>query len=242
MAKTYEAMIKSKGADAQKSLSTATASPDRPSPDLLSDKQMVDLNYMIDQKAGRNNLKIINFVSSRSKEGTSTVLVNFMKFMIERSASKNFLLVDANLQHPVLHLEFNVPSTPGLKDVLADKARLSDVTYKIESSDIYLIPNGNTLTFETTNIESKMYESIFSKLSDRYQYIFIDSPPLLESSASLALATSADITFLVIQAHKTQWEVAQKAKNYLDHYNCAIGGVILNRVSQPIPNWIYRRL
>ena len=242
MAKTYEAMIKSKGADAQKGLSAAASSLDTPSPDLLSDKQMVDLNYMIEQKAGRNNLKIINFVSSRSKEGTSTVLVNFMKFMLERSASNNILLVDANLQHPVLHLEFNVPSTPGLKDVLADKAKLSDVTYKIESSDIYLIPNGNTLTFETSNIESKMYESIFSKLSDRYQYIFVDSPPLLESSASLALATSADITFLVIQAHRTQWEVAQKAKNHLDHYNCPVGGVILNRVSQPIPNWLYKRL
>jgi capsular exopolysaccharide synthesis family protein len=242
MAKTYEAMIKSKGAGAKRDLSTAASSLDTPSPDLLSDKQMVDLNYMIDQKAGRNNLKVINFVSSKSKEGTSTVLVNFMKFMLERNASNNILLVDANLQHPVLHLEFNVPSTPGLKDVLTDKAKLSDVTYKIESSDIYLIPNGNALSFETSNIESKMYESIFSKLSDRYQYIFIDSPPLLESSASLALATSADITFLVIQAHRTQWEVAQKAKNYLDHYNCPIGGVILNRVSQPIPNWIYNRL
>ena len=242
MAKTYEAMIKSKGEDAERSLSATVSSLDTPSPDLLSDKQMVDLNYMIDQKAGRNNLKVINFVSSKSKEGTSTILVNFMRFMLERNASKNILLVDANLQHPVLHSEFNVPSTPGLKDVLTDKAKLSDVTYKIESSNIYLIPNGNALSFETSNIESKLYESIFSKLSDRYQYIFIDSPPLLESSASLALATSADITFLVIQAHRTQWEVAQKAKNYLDHYNCPIGGVILNRVSQPIPNWIYKRL
>ena len=92
MAKTYEAMIKSKGTDAQRGLSAAASSLDAPSPDLLSDKQMVDLTYMIDQKAGRNNLKVINFVSSRSKEGTSTVLVNFMKFMLERSASNNFVL------------------------------------------------------------------------------------------------------------------------------------------------------
>ncbi len=241
MAKTYEAMIKSKSTGAQGG--TAVNYPsDTFSPDLLSEKQMVDLNYMIEQKAGRNNLKVINLVSSRGGEGTSTVVVNFMRFMLEKSASHNILLVDANLQRPVLHLEFNVPFTPGLKDVLLHKAKLSDVTYKIDSSDIYLIPNGNSPNFEAANIEQKMYANTFSKLRKQYQYIFIDSPPLLESPASLSLATSADITFLVIRAHKTQWEVAQKAKNYLNQYDCPIGGVILNRVSQPIPDWIYKRL
>ncbi len=241
MAKTYEAMIKSKGTSTDGGAPVHYRS-DTFSPDLLSEKQMGDLNYMIDQKAGRNNLKVINLVSSRGGEGTSTVVVNFIRFMLERSASNNILLVDANLQRPVLHLEFNVPFTPGLKDVLLHKAKLSDVTYKIDSSDICLIPNGNSPNFEISNIEQKMYATTFAKLRDHYQYIFIDSPPLLESPASLSLATSADITFLVICAHKTQWEVAQKAKNYLSQYNCVIGGVILNRVSQPIPDWIYNRL
>jgi capsular exopolysaccharide synthesis family protein len=236
MAKTYEAMMKAGGTVGKSGLSPAS------SPDLFSEKQMVDLNYMIEQKAGRDNLKVINFVSSKSGEGTSTVVVNFIRFMLERRASNNILLIDANLQHPVLHLEFDVPAAPGLKDVLLDKAKLSDVTYKIDASDIYLIPNGNSMTYETSNIEQKIYASIFSKLYDRFEYIFIDSPPLLESPSSLALATSADITLLVIEAHRTQWEVAKKAQNYLNHYNCPIGGVILNRVLQPIPDWLYKRL
>jgi MinD-like ATPase involved in chromosome partitioning or flagellar assembly len=241
MAKTYEALLKSKGNNGNSKISDVFVS-DSPSPDLTSNKQMLDLNYMIDMKSEQDNFRVINFVSSRSREGTSTVIVNFIKFMLERKSSSNVLLIDANLQHPSLHLEFNVPPSPGLKDILWKKAKLSDTIYKIGSSNIYLIPNGNSLIIDSPNVEPQMYSNIISKLSNRFQYIFIDSPPLLESPASLEFANIADITFIVVQAHRTQWEVVEKAKNYLGSYNCRIGGVILNRVLQPIPDWIYKRL
>jgi capsular exopolysaccharide synthesis family protein len=241
MAKTYEAFVKSKGTSGKNSLPAAFLE-ESPSPDLSSEKQMVDLNYSIEMKAEHDNLKIINFASSRCGEGTSTVIVNFINFMLERKANSQILLVDANLQHPTLHLEFDVPPAPGLKDVLLNKAELSDAIYKIGSSSIYLIPNGSSLTNNSSHVEPKRYSILFSQLSKKFQYIFIDSPPLLDSPASLALATIADTTFLVVQAHKTQWEVAEKAKQYLNHFKCSIGGVILNRVLQPIPDWLYYRL
>lgn len=241
MAKTYEALLKSKGKDAKAKLPTVFIS-DSPSPNLISNKQMIDLNYLIDMKANQEKLKIFNFVSCRSREGTSTVIVNFIRFMLERKAFSNVLLIDANLEHPSLHLEFNVPFSPGLKDILWKKTKFSDAIYKIESSNIYLIPNGNSLNIDSPNVDPQIYSNIFSKLCDKFQYVFIDSPPLLDSSSALALATVADITFIVIQAHRTQWEIVDRAKNYLVSYNCSIGGVILNRVLQPIPDWIYKRI
>ena len=242
MARTYEALIKkSKGISAKSDLPTVTLD-ERPLPELSSDKQMVDLNYFLDMKAEQDNLRIVNFVSSRSGEGTTTVVVNFIRYMLESKTSSHVLLIDANSQHPTLHLEFTVPATPGLKDVLWDKAKLSDTIYKLGSRNIYLLPNGSSLTFDSSNGESLKYSFLFSQLSNRFQYIFIDSPPLLESSSALGLAAIADTTFIVIQAHRTQWEVAEKAKNYLNHNKCAIGGVILNRIQQPIPEWIYKRL
>jgi MinD-like ATPase involved in chromosome partitioning or flagellar assembly len=185
---------------------------------------------------------VINFVSASNGEGTSTVIVNFIRFMLETKATSSVLLIDANILHPALHLEFNVPAAPGLKDFLGNKSDLSDVIHKIGSSNIYLIPNGNSMTFDSVNVEPRKYSALFSQLSNRFQFIFIDSPPLLESSAALAMAAIADSTFLVIQAQRTRLEVAQKAKKYLGHHNCNIGGVILNRVLQPIPGWLYNRL
>lgn len=241
MAKTYEALVKFKGTSGKSALPAAPLS-EKPSLDLYSDKQMVDLNLIIEMKAEQDNWKIINFVSSRSGEGTSTVIVNFTRFMLESKATGDVLLIDANVQHPKLHIEFNVPQTPGLNEVLWNNAKLSDVIYKIESSNIYLIPNGSPLTYDSPSLDSRRYSSVFWQLKNRFKYIFIDSPPLLDSSAALALANIADATFIIIQAHKTRWEVVEKAKNYLCNYKCMIGGVILNRVSQPIPDWLYRRL
>ena len=241
MAKTYEAMMKAKGAEDGSTLPILSVD-EGPSPDLLTEKQMVNLNYVFHLKARQDNLRVINFVSARSGEGTSTVIVNFVRFMLETKASGPVLLIDANMLHPTLHLEFNVPGNPGLKDVLWEKADLAGVTYNIGSSSIYLIPNGSSLTFDKTNVEPRRYSALFSQLGNHYQFIFIDSPPLLDSSAAIALASIADTTFLVIQAERTRLEVAEKAKNYLEGNKCVIGGVILNRVSQPIPDWFYRKL
>ena len=240
MAKTYEALVKYKKKIEKSDLLSASLL-EVPSPNLSCDKQMLDLNYMIALKQKQANLKIINFVSSHSGEGTTTVVVNFIRFMLESRESRQILLIDANLQHPTLHLEFNVPPTPGFNDVLWNKAKLSDAIFKIESSNIYLIPIGSLVSFDASNIESQRYSTIFSQLRN-FNYVFIDSPPLLDSSVALVLASIADTTFIVIQANRTQWEVADKAKNYLNHYKCDIGGVILNRVLQPIPEWLYRRL
>lgn len=241
MAKTYEAIVKAKGASGQSILPILSVD-ESPSPDLLTEKQMINLNYIFDLKARQDNLRVINFASTSSGEGTSTVIVNFIRFMLETKASGPVLLIDANILHPNLHLEFNVPAAPGLKDFLRGKAVLSDVIYKIGSSSIYLIPNGNSMTFDRANVEPQKYSALFSQLGNRFQFIFIDSPPLLESSTALAIAAIADSTFLVIQAQRTRLEVVEKAKNYLNSNKCAIGGVILNRVLQPIPDWVYRRL
>ena len=241
MAKTYEALVKAKGLSGP-SVIPPPAVEDRPSPDLLTEKQMVNLNYIFDLKSRQDKLRVINFVSTSCGEGTSTVIVNFIRFMLESKASHQVLLIDANILHPALHLEFNVPLTPGLKDFLWDRSALSDVIHKIGSSSIYLIPNGNSMAFDRVNVEPQKYSALFSQLNNRFQFIFIDSPPLLESSEALAMAAIADSTFLVIQAQRTRLEAVEKAKNYLNHHNCKIGGVILNRVLQPIPEWLYKRL
>ena len=241
MAKTYEAIVKAKGVSGQ-TITPTLSVEERPSPDLLTEKQMINLNYIFDLKSRQDNLRVINFVSASSGEGTSTVIVNFIRFMLETKATSPVLLIDANFLHPALHLEFNVPVAPGLKDFLRDKSDLSDVIQKIGSSSICLIPNGNSMTFDRVDVEPQKYLALFSQLRNRFQFIFIDSPPLLESSGALAIAALADSTFLVIQAQSTRLEVVEKAKNYLNRNNCEIGGVILNRVLQPIPDWIYKRI
>jgi len=241
MARTYEAFIKS-----EKS-STLTALPQNfkshwPCADLLGTKEITSLAQKLAVEAKKRDAKVFNFVSSRNGEGTSTVVINLAKLMRDSNSFGEVLLIDANLQHPVLHSAFNLNATPGLREVLTKEAVPSNAIIRLASSNISVMPSGAHLATDLLATTEDKFSEFISSARNGYQYIMIDSPPLLTSSESISVAANSDVSFLVLQAHMTQWEVAEKAKNYLKEFNCTIGGVILNRVQQPIPDVIYNLL
>ena len=241
MAKTYEAISKSERLLHKGSLGVSPPS-DKHLPNLTNTKQMGDLKKKIELLEQTKNYRVFHFASSRKREGVSTVVINLARFMIEERSSKDILLIDANLQQPVLHTAFDVPSSPGLSDALIGKVAYSRSIYKADSDRINVMPCGTPLSNETGRIEQKKFADLISSIKNKYDYIFIDSSPLLVSSDSLSLAIASDTTFLVIHANETQWEVAEKAKLYLQDSACSIDGVILSRVLHYIPQCIYKRL
>jgi len=82
--------------------------------------------------------------------------------------------------------------------------------------------------------------ALLKECKDKYDYIFIDSPPILTSSDALSIAVSSDVTFWIIKSLSVQKDVALKVKSLLLDNECIIGGVILNQVLQVIPEWVYR--
>ena len=241
MAKTYEAISKPERLLHEGSLGVSHPF-DKHLPNLRNTKQMGDLKQKIEFLGQTKNYRVFHFASSRKREGVSTIVINLAKFMIEKRSSKDILLIDANLQQPVLHTAFDIPSSPGLRDALMGKVAYSESIYKTYSDRINVMPCGTPLSDETGRIEQKKFADLISSITNKYDYIFIDSSPLLVSSDSLSLAIASDTTFLVIQANETQWEVAEKAKRYLQDSSCSIAGVILSRVLHYIPQWIYKRL
>jgi len=241
MAKTYEAISKSKSLLHEDSLGISSLF-DKQLPNLRNTKQMGDLKQKIELLGQTKNYRVFHFASSRKKEGVSTIVINLARFMVEERSSKNILLIDANLQQPVLHMAFDILPSPGLSDALMGKVAYSESIYKADADRINVMPCGTAFSNETGQIEQKKFADLVSSIKNKYDYIFIDSSPLLISSDSLSLAIASDTTFLVIQANETQWEVAEKAKLCLQDSACTIDGVILSRVLHYIPQWIYKRL
>jgi len=81
-----------------------------------------------------------------------------------------------------------------------------------------------------------------AEIKGMYDCILVDSPAILTSGDSLTLSVASDATFLVIQSLRTPKEVAERARSLLDDNECEIGGVLLNRVKQVIPGWMYKML
>lgn len=183
-----------------------------------------------------------HFASASDGEGTTTILVNLALFMINNKSPKKILFIDGNLENPIFHIAFNLPPSPGLSETYRKKAILSDALHKIDNSTVYVMPSGNSAISANVGLESHAIVEFVKAIQQKFQVIIFDSPALLSSPLSLIWANAADISFMVIQANRTQWEIAQKAQKLLEKNNCKIGGVVLNQVKYSIPQWLYKRL
>ncbi len=232
MAKTYEAMQKvvEKPSNSWRFL------------DLRNRKQTGDLEKKILQYKQKNGFKIFNFSSAREKEGVSTILTNLVNYFKFQNSDHKILLIDANFKSPALHKVFNIHNGQGLSDILANEQDLEESCIPIESTNITLLPCGQRFASQTDNLNQEKFMTVLNGCKDHYNTILIDSAPIITSPNALSIALSSDVTFLVIQSLKVQREVALKMKLLLQDNECIIGGVILNKVLQVIPNWIYRAI
>lgn len=241
MAKTYEAILRSKGPLGEEGPSMVPSSRWMYQ-DLKSTKAMGDLQQTISLMTTKNNCKVFHFVSSHEKEGVSTIVGNLAESIAHSQPDQHILLIDLNFRNPSLHLAFSLPLEPGLSDMLASDRFQADLIHTTKLANLNFLPAGKTVSNNAATTEQKKLTEFVSVLKERYDTIIIDSPPLFSSPDSLSAAIASDKSLLIIQANRVTYEVVQRAKEYLERNGCTIGGVVLNRFQHVIPDWIYDRL
>ena len=231
MAKTFEAMQKQA---ASSSLSRWQFL------DLKNRRQAGDLHKKILYLNQKNNCQVFNFCSSRRQEGVSTVFANFISYLDSNKSDKKNLIIDVNFQAPLLHTIFKLKIDLGVTDILKGSSTLAESVQELGSTGIKALSCGSQCKKISCSVEQEKFDALISEAKKEFDFIFIDSGSIFSATDAISAAIASDITFLVIQSLKVQIEVAQKVKSLLHDNECAIGGVILNRVQQVIPNWMYR--
>jgi len=220
---------------------TGTSRPDLLVKENRNAEQMSNLEQQIALLMKNSSFKVFHFTASREGEGVSSVAAGLAQVMAKKGSNRNFLLIDANFSAPAQHIIFNIPPSPGLKDALLGKP-LTECVHGVLPHTVRIMPCGSGEVDLTGAGGQEKLAGLISSLKSQYDCIIIDSSPLLTASDSLAMALVSDITFLVIQANRTLWEVAEKSKLHLEKNGCQIGGVVLNKVVHSIPEWLYKRL
>jgi len=208
--------------------------------DLKNKKQTGDLYKKILYHSKKNNSKIFTFVSSREREGVSTIVANLVDYANSQGTDKKILVIDANIKSPGLNRIFNISNNAyGLLDIFDRGVGVHEAIIPISSS-IFALCCGQGKRKNYANLEPDNFLKLLNYCRQFFDHIYIDCPPVLSSADSLSVAPAADLTFLVIRSAKVQRPVVEKAKMLLQNDECEIGGVILNRVQQVIPGWVYR--
>jgi capsular exopolysaccharide synthesis family protein len=150
------------------------------------------------------------------------------------------LLIDADLRRPTLHKLLGAPNVPGLSDYLAGTAELDAIMQRdlrAESamdasqrsiSNLTFIPSGKCDDNSSELVANHRIEELVATLSPCFDWILIDSPPVLAVTDAVELARAADAVLLVARGARTPYAVAQRTQATFS--NSRILGFVLNDV------------
>ena len=177
----------------------------------------------------RTGVRTVAFTSPGPNEGKSTSAVN-LAVLIARQRER-VLLVDADLRRPALHMALDVPREPGLADVLEGKVGLDEALQVDVLPGLDVLTAGPVVDSPSDLLTSRTMEDLLKDLDERYNYVIIDSPPILAVTDAAVLAGHADGTVLVVRSGNTDQRAAVRARAQLERVGVEILGVLLNDVS-----------
>lgn len=163
-------------------------------------------------------------------EGKSTVVSNLGAALAE--IEQRVLLIDADMREPRLHEVFNVPNTWGLSDLLREKKTIKNspleaLARHIENG-VHVLPSGPGPSSVTNLLYSSRMSELLQRFRSEFDFVLIDTPPILDISDSRILARLADAVILVVRAGRTSREAALAAKNRLLTDGVPVLGMVLN--------------
>jgi tyrosine-protein kinase Etk/Wzc len=167
--------------------------------------------------------------SSTGGEGKTLTAIN-LAVALSGTTDRNVLLIDADLRRPRV-LEFLDPrSQPerGFADLLSDPSDVEPDRYIRKIGDLHIIPGVVRRTNPINLLASQRAREVLRNLRPKFQFIILDTPPIVPIADSIILSNLADEVFLVLRAGKTPRELFQRAVESLDTAN--IRGVVLNDV------------
>ncbi len=207
---------------------------------MKSKKQTGDLYKKV---LGYNKLSQSNsfcFSSSTAGEGVTTILANLVNYIKNQGTERSVIVIDANLDSSDQNEIFGLPvNSFGLKDVLDNRVDIQSALFPV-APGISVMGSGSPKEYRHGGIEPDQFLKVVNSCKQFADYVLIDCPPILSSSDAFSVAPAADITFLIVQAVKVRRQVAERGISALQNSECELGGIIMNRVQQVIPSWVYK--
>ena len=172
-------------------------------------------------------LRQILVTSSGPGEGKSTTAANLA--LVFAQGDRSVLLVEADLRRPNVHTLFRQPSTPGLSSYLVGDAMLEAILLKSAVPNLSLVTSGPIPPNPAELLASRRMHTFLATVSERFDVVIIDSPPVLATSDACALAPHVDGVLLVVDSGRTPEVALKRSRERIEAVRGRIIGAILNR-------------
>ena len=173
-------------------------------------------------------LKKLLITGPLAHDGKSTVVLNLATALAERG-KRSVLVVEADLHHSSLGSTLRLKPWPGLSDCLVDSTAspLASIR-RVDPLGWYLLPAGEPRKNPTELMQSPVFGHILEQIAPIFDWILIDSPPVIPLTDSLSLQQHVDASLLVVRAGQTSREAVEQSIELIGKKN--ILGIVLNGV------------
>jgi succinoglycan biosynthesis transport protein ExoP len=172
-------------------------------------------------------LRTLLVTSAAPSEGKTTVACCIAIAMAQ--AGQRVALVDCDLRRPRVHRIFGKGSAIGVTTALLDEP-LPDEALETDIPGLSVIPAGPLPPNATELFHSERFRKFLSDLSQRFDRVIIDSPPVIAVTDAVVLSTFVDGAIVVVRGFKTTKEAARHALRTLAEVGGKTLGVVLNSV------------
>jgi capsular exopolysaccharide synthesis family protein len=173
-------------------------------------------------------IKTLLITSPLPHDGKSTVAVNLATALCEHG-KRTVLLIEGDLHHPQLTEVLGIEPTPaGFGECLERKMDPLGAIRRIEPLAWYFLPAGTQRANATELLQTSAVMDILQNLGNYFDWILIDSPPVLPLTDALSLRQQANAALLVVRADVTQREAVEEAVALIGKQH--ILGIVLNGV------------
>lgn len=178
-------------------------------------------------QAGKE-LQTIALTSCTPNEGKSTTIANLAVVLTQ--AGKSVLLIDCDMRNPTVHKNFNLSNKVGLSSCISMGTALSDAVQKTSIEGLYALTGGVIPPNPSELIGSEQMKNVLQRAKEQYDYVLIDTPPVMPVTDALIVGRFVDGMILVIASAEVKVEMARDVKNQLVNAGANILGVVLNKV------------
>ena len=172
--------------------------------------------------------KMLLVTSAGASEGKTVSSLNLAATLAE--AGSRVLLIDVDLRKPSCHRQLGITNAAGLSSFLAGQGELAAVTHRLEVPRLDFIPAGPTPPNPAELVGSQRMRAMLEELRGNYDFIILDSPPVLPVTDAVVLAREVDGVVQVVKGHDTPRELIRRARDQLVQANAHLLGAVINNV------------